>query len=451
MKLPWRNQPMRLARSICTVLAIAALGGCAATSPASRAPIWSGPPAEIPTNEEGGYFGPSPALQFLVDPYPREDGPSWLGADVGTSVRVDQDRYIWIFGDTLLGRVKSSCPDEEIYCDRVVDHGDDVIGMIRNTVGVTERAPDGSFRRIVKYWPSATGDPHDALPSGVEGQFLWPLAGIRAGEPVLIAANRHTPASGLAPVGNVIVRIANPDDEPQEWRLTLHELPNFRDFGGPEPSLVWTMALARIGRHVYVFGELGSAFDAKTVLARLDLEDVARDAWTPTPEYLMRDARGHLHWSEDFDAERLHIVRGLPGTSETTVFHDDELGWYSYQIPPLEFDVHLYTAPDLEGPWYDSGVVYRLPPPWSTEENPECGEGAFTCKEYVAYAAKAHPELGPPGSRVLTYNVNLASGSLRGAKLAAEKVRGFYVPQMVVGPNGTPDSAGRAAAQGPHE
>ena len=439
------------ARLVVALLVLGGLGGCTAISPASRAPVWSGPPAEIPESERGGSFGPAPALQFLVDPYPAAEGPSWLGADVGTSIAVDDDRYLWIFGDTLLGRVKSTCPGDQIYCDRVVAHGDDAIGMIRNTVGVTERAGDRSFRRIVKYWPTRNGDPHDALASGVDGQFLWPLSGVRAGTPVLIAANRHTPESGLAPVGNVIVRIANPDDEPADWRLTRHELPHFRSFDGPKPSLVWTMAMALVGRHVYVFGELGSAFDAKTVLARLDLEDVSRPAWSPTPEYLMRDTDGDLHWSRAFDVSRLHVLRGLPGTSETTVFHDPAVGWYSYQLPPLGFDIHLYTAPDLEGPWRDSGIVYRLPPPWSTEENPNCDEGAFTCKEYVAYAVKAHPELGPVGSRVLSYNVNLASGSLRGAELAAERVPGFYVPQMVVGPNGAPRSPGRAAARRPDE
>jgi len=400
--------------------------------------VWTGAPVEIPTSAAGEYFAPAPALQFLVDPYPAEDGPSWLGADVGTSIRVNEDRYIWIFGDTLLGSVEDECTNDETYCNRVVDHGDGLIGMIRNTAGVSERADDGSFRRIVKYWLTKGDDPYDIFPSGVDGQFLWPLAGVRAGRPVLIAANRHTPQSGLAPVGNTIVRIANPDDDPPDWKITRHEIPNFRAFDGPEPSLVWTMAIIHLGRHVYIFGELGSAFDAKTVLARVRSADVDAEAWKPEPEYLMRDATGALTWSRAFDVTRLHTLRGLPGTSETTVDYDPQLGWYSYQLPPLGFDIHMYTAPDVEGPWRDSGVVYRLPPPWSTQKNDDCPETAFTCMEYIAYAVKAHPELAPPGGRVLTYNVNLGSGSLRGAELAAEKVPGFYVPQMLVGPGGIP-------------
>lgn len=426
----------RRTRLVSLFLLLPLLGACTARQPVS--PTWAGPPVEIPHAEAGGYFAPAPGLQFLVDPYPAQDGPSWLGADVGTSIRVNEDRYIWIFGDTLLGAVDDTCPNDAVYCDRVVDHGDGLIGMIRNTAGVSERAADGSFRRIVKYWPTKDGDPYDMFPSGVDGQFLWPLAGTRAGTPVLIAANRHTPASGLAPVGNTIVRIANPDDAPAQWRLSRHELPNFRAFDGPEPSLVWTMAIVHVGRHVYIFGELGSAFDAKTVLARVEAKDVISENWAPEPEYLLRDDGGHLTWSRAFDVARLHTVRGLPGTSETTVDYDPNVGWYSYQLPPLGFDVHMYTAPDLEGPWRDSGIVYRLPAPWSTLQNPECPDNALTCMEYIAYAVKAHPELAPSGGRVLTYNVNLGSGSLRGAELAAEKVPGFYIPQFLVGPGGRP-------------
>lgn len=429
------------------VLLFSLASACAPRMPA--APTWQGTPAEIPHSSDGSYFAPSEALQFLVDPYPAPEGPSWLGADVGTSIRVSEDRYIWIFGDTLLGAVRDHCPDDETYCDRKVDHGGERIGMIRNTAGVSERGDDGSFRRVVKYWPTRDGDPHDTFASGVEGQFLWPLAGVRAGEPVLIVANRHTPESGLAPVGNVILRIANPDADPPDWKITRHELPNFRAFDGPAPSLVWTMAIVHLGRHAYIFGERGSAFDAETVLARVAVADVTAADWAPKPEYLMRTSEGDLQWSHDFEVDRLHVVRGLPGTSETTVNYDPAVGWYSYQLPPLDFDVYLYTAPDLEGPWRNSGVVYRLPAPWSTTRNEACPDGAITCMEYIAYAVKAHPELAPPGGRVLTYNVNLGSGSLRGAELAAERVPGFYVPQMVVGPNGGPSHAAAVSPLSP--
>ncbi len=36
----------------------------------------------------------APALQALLDPYPAPQGPSWLGGDVATSVRIADDRWV---------------------------------------------------------------------------------------------------------------------------------------------------------------------------------------------------------------------------------------------------------------------------------------------------------------------------------------------------------------------
>ena len=423
--MQFRRRPMRQ-----MLLVLPLLAGCATTAARAPALTWPGPPAAIVDVGGEPAFTASEPLQFLVDPYPQTGGPSWLGADVASSIRIDEKRYLWIFGDTLLGSVSDQCSDGALYCERVVAPGT----MIRNSLGVAERAPDGSFRRVVKYWP-ARGD---AFPSGVPGEFLWPLAGARAGEVILIAANHQTPASGLAPVANSLVRIANPDDDPAAWTITRHTLPHFRPFDGPAPSLVWTMAIVPVGRHIFLFGELGSGTGAQTVLARIETGDATTPDWEPDPEYLMRDERGDLAWSRDFDVGRLHVVRGLPGTSETTVQYDPAVGWFSYQLPPLEYEIRMYTASDIEGPWRDRGVVYRLPAPWSTAQKDGCTPAGAACRAFVAYAVKSHPELAPEGGRALSYNVNLGSGSLRGAERAAERVPGFYVPRMIVGPGPVP-------------
>ena len=407
-----------------------ALAGCTAQR-RPEPPVSHGPPLQ---RADVRAFAPAPALQVLVDPYPAPAGPSWLGADVATSIRIDANRYLWLFGDTLLGSVRDECANGEVYCDRILNHVDGEVEMIRNSVGIATRAPDGVFRRIVKYWPTVDGLPADAFSSGIDDTYLWPLVGVRAGSPVLIGANRNTLESGLAPVGNTIVRIANPDDPPGRWRITRHEIPNFHGSDPAGPSLSWTMAMALVGRHVYLFGSLGSGFEVATVLSRVEVDDVGKPAWRPQPEYLQRAPDGALHWTHEFDLERLHAVRGLPGTSETTVQYDPAVGWYSYQLQPLGFDIHLYTAPDLEGPWRDSGTVYRLPSPWSTERRSKCPGGALTCMVYVAYAVKGHPELAPAGGRVLSYNVN--AGSSKDVERAAEQVSGFYVPQIILGPDG---------------
>ena len=432
---------IRLRKSAWSVAltALVLVMGCSTSITRPRATTWTGSSIEVPRASKEGSFVPSKGLQFLVDPYPSDSGPSWLGGDVASSIRLTENRYLWLFGDSLMGSVSDQCADQQIYCDRRIGR-ENTTGMIRNSVGITQRADDEPFERIVKWWNTTGGTSSAIFPGTADGRFYWPLAGIRAETPVFIAANLHTRESGLIPVGNTILRITNPDADPPDWEITTHPLPNFRQGGASEPGLSWTMALARIDRHVYIFGSTSEGFNVNAVLSRVEVEAMTAPTWSAEPEYLMVDDTGSLFWGSDFEFDRLHVVRGLPGVSETTIQYDPDLGWFSYQLEPFGFQIQLYTAPDLEGPWRNSGVVYEIPSPWSTEKQECTAAAGASCPSYIAYAVKAHPELAPENGHVISYNVNVTSGVLRAAEEATENVHGFYVPQMLIGPNSRPSS-----------
>ena len=71
----------------------------------------------------------------------------------------------------------------------------------------------------------------------------------------------------------------------------------------------------------------------------------------------------------------------------------------------------------------------------STSSAPKHRAAAIACgfDQFATYAAKSHPELAPPGGFAVTYNVNLANGTLETAERAAEEHDAFYVPQFVAG------------------
>jgi hypothetical protein len=417
----------RLAKgSAACLLIVLALGGCrsgARTTVAGDGAI-AGPSA----------LAPDPALQRLLDPRPAPTGLSWLGGDVAASVALSEERYVWIFGDTILGSVSERCAGGVAYCNRRVA-GDPKRGMIPNSVGVMTRGEDGSFAPLATFWRTTYGQPRPIFEAAEADEFLWPLAAVRVGDRLLIIANRHTRASGLYALGNVFVRVRNPHDRPDTWVYTRHDVPNVVDYTrGPTP-LTWSTALVPAGRFIYVFGEHGVGLGARSVLARLHRRGLGAAAWTPALEYLLDAADGGAEpvWSGDFDRDRLHELDGLPGTSEAVLTFDDRLGWHTFQILPLSFDVRLYTAPALAGPWRDRGIVYRIPAPWRTARGPCAGAGVDCPLQYAAYAVKAHPELAPPGGVALSYNVNVSDGSGHAAVRAAERVHGFYVPRMISG------------------
>lgn len=394
----------------------------------------------------GRALAPDGPAQALLDPYPAEHGPSWLGGDVATSIRLADDRWVWIFGDTLLGEVRVRCRDGLAYCDRRVSGSD--AGMIANSAGTMVRGRDGALWPVVKYWRTdAAGAPAPVFSAPGDG-FLWPLAGARVGGVLLVAANRHTFASGLSPIANLLLRVWNPDAPPDAWLYDTHELDGFRAATDTAPAVSWTTALVPHGEQLYLLGSRDVGPDARTVVARLDVRGLAEGDWAPHLEYLRDDAGGEPVWDARLDVSRLRVIDGLPGTSEATVDAAPGIGWYSFQVPPLGYEIRLYTADDLLGPWQDRGVVYELPDAWRATQGP-CAEAEAkrvravadgaplppACDpRYAAYAAKAHPELAPGGGFAVSYNVNTWGGGLDAAVHALETLHGFYVPQLVATP-----------------
>ena len=409
-------------------------------------------PLDVPgvPSATGLELAPDPALQALVDPH-RQRGLAWLGGDVATSIPLSRSRWIWLFGDTILGRVEDHCPPPHAYCERRVDPDRVEESIVGNSIGTLRFDRTGRPQPIVKHWRTHAGVPEAIFPGEIEGEIVWPLAGLRIGRSLLVSASRHTREGGLAPFGNVFLRVTNPDDPPERWRTIAYPIPYAIAEPGLTP-LAWTTGLVLLGDHVFVIGQQDVGFAARMVIARMPVGHFDRPGWAPHPEYFAR-ARdgGPPTWRADAAMTELVPIPGLPGTSEAVFELHPELGWVTFQIPPLSFEIRMYTAPDLLGPWSERGTVYFIPPPWSTEAQVDCPMPLLACgfDEFATYAAKSHPELAPPGGFAVTFNVNLANGSLETAERAAEEHDAFYVPQFVAGvlPPGAAASARASIAR----
>jgi len=364
---------------------------------------------------------PDASLQRLLDPRPAASGSAWLGADVASSVPLADGRIVWIFGDTLLGSVRSDCPAPLDYCDRDVREGE-ADGMIASSIGIMRFGADGTPRHIEPFFPHIGSLAAPVLPALTPDEFLWPMSITRSGTTILVSASRHTRAAGLYSLGSVLLRVRNPTDPPSAWRWEARAVDASRPATGSEPQLTWMTALVPEGDWIYLFGERARPFASETLLARFPATDVVAADWSPQLEFL---SAGGDRWEPAYDPARAYVVPGLPGTTEATVQWDRRLGWYSFRIPPLTFEIRLYTAAALAGPWRDRGVVYRLPARWSEPRRPD------GTPRYAAYAVKAHPWLGGGSDIVLTYNVNLLDGTYESAAAAAEREDAFYVPQVV--------------------
>ncbi len=343
------------------------------------------------------------SLQNLIKPFPGNNGKVWLGGDSATSIKVSEDRYVWLFGDTILGKVNRGKRDYSVF--------------IHNTVGIARKNETGQFGRIVKHHQNSESGIEPIFESSQDNVFYWPLVGKQLGSDLLIGASKVTTAktSGFKILGTTLFLVSNPEARPERWQYS-------KEFLEKENDVVWGSAFVKHNGWLYVFGRRGSGLGAKSVLARISLKEARNENWGQRKVY------SSGNWVKEGKASNLS---GLSGTSETTIQYSDFFGWYCLQIPPLGYEAHLYTAKQLTGPWQDHGTVYEVPEPWSTETT-EKGKHVF-----ISYAAKSHPELSrEPGEIVFTYNVNLSpyvkglSGKLN-KYIGQKKYEGLYVPRFV--------------------
>lgn len=342
-------------------------------------------------------------LQSLIDPTKNEVPPTWLGADVATSIKVNGSYYVWLFGDTILGSLQGGNRDYSVF--------------IHNTVGVARRNKKEEFGDIDKYYRKSDGQILPIFSLDKPGTFYWPLVGTMLDSSLLVAADRvATKESGSFKIlGTGLFTVTNPLSPPNRWNYEVNYIPK-------KNKITWGSAIVKQKDFVYIFGQRGTGVGSRTVLARLRVSDV-KDADPASWEYWGKEG-----WSAK---QNPSSIPGLPGISETTIQRNSFLGWYSLQIPPLSYDVHLYTANKITGPWKDQGVVYEIPAPWDNSKTDE-GKPIF-----IAYAAKSHPELADSDNQIVfTYNVNLdpfVSGltDKLGEYLKKEEYEGLYVPQFV--------------------
>ncbi|MFW6104592.1 MAG: DUF4185 domain-containing protein [Candidatus Bipolaricaulota bacterium] len=342
-------------------------------------------------------------LQALINPGGNSGELTWLGADAATSVKITPDRYVWLFGDTILGKYKDGVRKYSVF--------------IHNTIGVTKRDSQGNFTRIQKSYKKEDGKFRAIFTSQKSHIFYWPLVGTSLDSSLLVAASKVTTkdTKTFKILGTTFFTVENPMDPPEEWNYQGEFLPN-------EDGITWGNALVKQDEWVYVFGQKGKGLSSKTVLAKIRISDAKKGAWSKQLKFV--DEK----WKPSPPPDP---IEGLPGTSETTIQYSPFFGWYCLQIPPFSFNIRLYTAERITGPWRDRGAVYTIPSPWSTEKT-DGGKHVFS-----TYAAKSHPELAEEESEiVLTYNINLnpfvqGLTSKLGDYIGKKKYSELYIPQFV--------------------
>lgn len=316
--------------------------------------------------------------------FPDRDG--WYGGDGAYSIRLDDRRTLWLFGDSFAS-------EEEGRRDRI-----GMTVVLGTTVAVsTCVAEDFRIRYRLK-----KKDGRFVSSFGADGEWLWPQ------DPFLAEGRLYIPL--------VAVRAAPEREGPFKFAVVGHKLARIDDFTAEDPNR-WvveyldltpdipreiqafaTTSVVHWG-HVY-FYPLYSAIGAEgavlgNILARIPLDRLAAPA--RSIQYLHRDGR----WDAEPDRRRLKVVLDAAVSELSVRYHPERGEWVAVHMS-LENngDRLLYrTAPALEGPWSAARALVGTIPEVARHST-RYDENNF------CYAGKEHREFSRGKDMVVTYVCN---------------------------------------------
>jgi hypothetical protein len=297
----------------------------------------------------------------------RQD-PAWRGGDGAFSIELDEERRLWLFGDSFV--------------DRPGAVGRAGCAMPRNTVAV-QHGRDPRTARMEFRWRGSASEPRSWFADEGDAWF-WPLHGLRVDGAVLVFATRVRSTGEAGPFGFradgwAAFRIDGVDAGIDDWTVERLATP-----GGPT-DLVVGHAVLDEGAHVLAYALREPGDHALGLLRWPRAAFAAGDLLAP--EWF--DGAAWRPWSALVDWPTPIVAAGAP---EFSVHRLPEGGFTMLQS--LGFpagELALRHAPRPEGPWSEARVLFRPP---------ECDlDGTFV------YAGKAHAGLWD-GGLVATYATN---------------------------------------------
>ena len=324
-----------------------------------------------------------PQARISVEGLPEYDAlfqnrAGWTGADGAYSIALTDEKTLWLFGDTWIGKIRDG---------RHVN-----ATIVNNSLALQlgKQPQNASVTYYYRYTPD--GKPAAFFQPSENSGWFWIYHGILTSEGLylfLMHIERTDEQSvfGFKLSGSWMARIINPDEPPLAWRMQIQKIP--WETISPSKNIFFGSALLKISSFVYIYGimeDIGKDFHRKyMILGRVPEADI-----------------------DDFNQWRFFANgRWTPNYSEATRLCGNMANEYSVSFQPalhkyiavysdkgISKDLVARLAPEPHGPWSDPFLLYQcLEANW--HENIFC------------YAAKAHPAISVTGDElIVTYVAN---------------------------------------------
>jgi hypothetical protein len=318
--------------------------------------------------------------------FPDKDG--WYGGDGAYSIKLDEERTLWLFGDTFVAL-------EEGKKDRV--NMDVILGT---TLAVSTCSVNSEFK--IQYYLKKKNE--QFVSSFGEDEWLWPQ------DPFIVNNVLYIPL--------IAVTATDKKGELFNFKITGHKLARIKDYSAADPYKwsidyidltpaippeIASFAATSVVHHNYVyFYSFYVNFKDKpnimgNILSRIPADKI--DHPQGAIEYFTNNGT----WEQALKPESVKVVLDA-GVSELSVrYHAADKKWIAvYLNTQNKGDRFLYqTADKPEGPWTAPKV---LGPP-IPEVDPQ---SSLHDKSTFCYAGKEHIEFARDKNLVVTYVCNSA-------------------------------------------
>ena len=321
---------------------------------------------------------PRPDLTDLFTPKSKW---TWLGGDSSTSIPLPNYQTLWLFGDTLRGKL-----------------------IRHNTQRQINSMPHSSVAKISKqsatptfYFPSTTrGFFTPPLATAPKTSYYWLIDGIIGKDTTHLFIQamviNGTP-EGFEQLGTDLIIVSNPTASPALWQSKSIHLPHTNN------TLTFNEGIGQLNGYIYLMGKCNATSACLSRAIEKDLIHSNEEISTNVEYYTgSKDDQG---WSSDISKISSLFEHTF---TEGTLKYNNILGWHVFLCQAYDSYIHVaYTnSPSIEGPWKIMKNVYEIP-------IRDRSNGTFS------YAAKSHPELvnggNGNGSRfIVSYNTNAGPG-----------------------------------------
>ena len=300
----------------------------------------------------------------------------WTGGDIANTVPLTDSITLWLFGDSWIGHVKKN------------SHAGSK--MICNTVAI-QYGKTANEKNLKFYYKTIDRKPAPLFnPSDGRGQFWLTGGGIMSGNSLYLIASQIVKKEndksvfGFESVGNFLLSISNPLDDPSEWIVKEMRIPFF--LHTEDTEIDFGITQFKKDGYIFIYG---------VEFRRKENERYMLLGRAPEKELLNFGAwefYSDNQWGKDFKkADRLcnHF-----GAEYSVSFHPFLRKYVTvYSELGMSDKIMLRTAVNPEGPWSEQIEIYKAPETgWS--------------KNYFCYAGRAHIELSGSKDLLVSYICN---------------------------------------------